>query len=272
MWCLSLRKESGLDVNVFKSIMIAFSIYSRIPMPTFEWGDADYRHSISFLPLIGTVIGVLVGIAAIFEDLPAFVLMVIFSLIPLMVTGGFHLDGFMDVCDAKSSFSEKEKSLEIMKDPHIGAFAVIGLLKLALIWAGALYLVVYGWKTGRHMGGVYSYAVSFMTVRALCGLISIILPKAKSDGMLVREAGDAAIKDKMILGAELIIAGAAWAYVDWMPAICCGTGLFVFSTYYYLMCKKRFGGVTGDTAGYYVVMSELVVVVILAVTGTASWM
>jgi adenosylcobinamide-GDP ribazoletransferase len=38
------------------------------------------------------------------------------------------------------------------------------------------------------------------------------------------------------------------------------------------MCKKRFGGVTGDTAGYYVVMSELVVVVILAVTGTASWM
>ncbi|MBO5566062.1 MAG: adenosylcobinamide-GDP ribazoletransferase, partial [Succinivibrio sp.] len=39
-----------------------------------------------------------------------------------------------------------------------------------------------------------------------------------------------------------------------------------------LMCKKRFGGVTGDTAGYYVVMSELVVVVILAAIGTAYWL
>ena len=269
---MSTEKESGLAVNIFKSILIAFSIYSRIPMPTFEWSDADYRHSISFLPLVGAVIGILVGVATIFEDLPVFVLTAIFSVIPLIVTGGFHLDGFMDVYDAKSSFSEKEKSLEIMKDPHIGAFATIGLLKLMIIWAGALYLVVYGWKTGRHIGGVYSYAASFMTVRALCGLISIILPKAKSDGMLVREAGAAAIKDKVILGAELIIAVTAWAYVDWMSAICCGAGLFAFSTYYYLMCKKRFGGVTGDTAGYYVVMSELVVVVILAVIGTAYWL
>ncbi|MBP3277813.1 MAG: adenosylcobinamide-GDP ribazoletransferase, partial [Butyrivibrio sp.] len=127
-------------MNIFKSILIAFSIYSRIPVPTFEWGDVDYRHSISFLPLVGVVIGVLVGIATIFEDLPVFVLTAIFSVIPLIVTGGFHLDGFMDVYDAKSSFSEKEKSLEIMKDPHIGAFATIGLLKLVIIWAGALYL------------------------------------------------------------------------------------------------------------------------------------
>ena len=259
-------------MNFFKSIMIAFSIYSRIPMPTFEWGDADYRHSISFLPLVGAVIGALVCLAAFLEELPVFVLMVIFSAIPLIVTGGFHLDGFMDVYDARSSFSEKERSLEIMKDPHIGGFATIGLLKIVIIWAGALYLVVYGWKTGRSIGGVYSYAASFMTVRALCGLISIFLPKARPDGMLAREAGAAVTTDKVILGVELIIAGTAWAYVDWMSAVCCGAGLFAFSTYYYLMCKKRFGGVTGDTAGYYVVMAELVVVVILAVIGTASWL
>ena len=252
-------------MRVIKSIAIAFSIYSRIPMPTFRWEDWDYRHAISFLPLIGAVIGLLVAAAAFLEGLPVFVLSAIFALIPLIVTGGFHLDGFMDVMDAKSSFSDKERSLEIMKDPHVGAFAVIGLLKLSLVWMGAMYLVVQSWNTGRQEYGIYCYAASFMAVRALCGLWSIWLPKAKPDGMLSREVSQAETADIMILVAQLAFAEAAWAFVDVISCIGCGIALVAFSTYYWFMCKKRFGGVTGDTAGYFVVVGELVVVVVLAV-------
>lgn len=43
---------------------------------------------------------------------------------PLLVTGGIHIDGFSDTMDALSSHAERQKKLEIMDDPHIGAFGV----------------------------------------------------------------------------------------------------------------------------------------------------
>ena len=55
--------------------------------------------------------------------------------IPLLVTGGFHVDGFMDTTDALSSYREKEERLRILKDPHIGAFAVIGVVIYYLLYA-----------------------------------------------------------------------------------------------------------------------------------------
>jgi adenosylcobinamide-GDP ribazoletransferase len=259
--------ESGEKMNVIKSIAIAFSMYSRIPMPTFKWEDQDYKHAISFLPLVGAVIGILVTVAAFFKELPVFVLTVILALIPLVITGGFHLDGFMDVTDARSSFAEKEKSLEIMEDPHIGAFAVIGLVKLALAWGGALYMVVDSFSTGRGRIGVYCYGISFMAVRALCGLWSILLTKAKDSGMLSREAGGAETCDIMLLMAQLVFAMATWAFADLVSCLVCLGALGLFSVYYWRMCKKRFGGVTGDTAGYFVTMGELVVLVALAALG-----
>lgn len=50
-----------------------------------------------------------------------------FCLVPVWVTGGIHLDGYADTCDALSSYGDTAKKLEILKDPHCGAFAVIRL-------------------------------------------------------------------------------------------------------------------------------------------------
>ena len=51
--------------------------------------------------------------------------------IPLMITGGFHVDGFMDTMDAFHSYQEKEQKLNILKDSHIGAFAAVSYTHLA---------------------------------------------------------------------------------------------------------------------------------------------
>lgn len=55
-------------------------------------------------------------------------------LIVLMVvlTGGIHLDGFMDTIDGLFSGREREKCLEIMRDSRVGAFGVIGAICLLL--------------------------------------------------------------------------------------------------------------------------------------------
>ena len=57
--------------------------------------------------------------------------------VPLLVTGGIHLDGFMDTTDARSSYGDMEKKLAILKDSHVGAFAVIGCSFYLILSAGA---------------------------------------------------------------------------------------------------------------------------------------
>ena len=132
-------------MNLFKSIAISFSLYSKIPMPIFEWKEDNYKHAIAFLPLVGIVIGIASCVLTLICSalgVPVFVATLLLTLTPIVITGGFHIDGFMDVQDALHSYQPREKKLEIMKDPHIGAFAVIGAGAMTLTWIAFLYLLV----------------------------------------------------------------------------------------------------------------------------------
>ena len=127
--------------SVFKSVTVAFSMYSRIPMPRFRWETEDMRYHLCFFPWVGGVIGILeylwfLGVVR-FEIGPTAATLIALS-IPILVTGGFHLDGFMDTCDALSSWRTREERLQILSDPHIGAFAVIRLALFGLIYGAAL--------------------------------------------------------------------------------------------------------------------------------------
>ena len=254
--------------SIIKSIMISFSLYSRIPMPVFAWEEKDMDHAIAFLPLVGAVIGAvcygilrLVGMA----EIPVFVVMVMLSLVPLLVTGGFHMDGLMDVTDARKSYLGKEKKLEIMKDPHVGAFAVIGLLIFSMIWSGSLYLLVHRAAVSGENGALALYPLLFFLSRAFCGLTCVLFPKAKKDGMLQRETGSSGRFDIVLLGIEAALGAVAMILLRPLDGGLAFLGILLFTVYYGKMCEKEFGGVTGDTAGYYVAVSEEVMVVILAI-------
>ena len=116
-------------MHLIKGFAIAFSIYSKIPVPQFQWEEEDMKYMMCFFPWIGAVIGggvygwnwvchrFMIG-----DLCRAFVT----AAIPLVVTGGFHVDGFMDTMDAFHSYQSKERKLEILKDSHIGAYGVEG--------------------------------------------------------------------------------------------------------------------------------------------------
>ena len=53
---------------------------------------------------------------------------------PIIITGGIHMDGFLDTQDALGSYQPRERRLEILKDSHAGAFAIISC---------AVYLMMY---------------------------------------------------------------------------------------------------------------------------------
>ncbi len=247
---------------MIKSMMTAFSIFSRIPVPHFEWKEEDMRYTLCFLPLIGAVTGLIMYGSLYLIDVLALPLMArvcIVSLIPLIVTGGFHMDGYMDVKDAQNSFGSVEEKLRILKDPHIGAFAVISFAGFSMIWLGSLSVIFdRGLKSYIPLAGV------FVLSRCGCAISSLVLKKAKDEGMLNKETLRAGKREILILSIELTAALLVAAICDAYAAAALGTVLLLFFIFYRHKTYTEFGGVTGDTAGYFVCAGELVMIFTLA--------
>ena len=94
-------------MRVIRSLCIAFSTYSRIPVPQVAWTDENRKYSMCFFPLIGAVIGLLLwGWLALCDVLGFGALLrgAVGALLPILVTGGIHMDGFMDTSDALASW------------------------------------------------------------------------------------------------------------------------------------------------------------------------
>lgn len=255
-------------MKLLKSIAISFSLYSKIPMPVFEWDEENYRHAIAFLPLVGAVISVISYLAALFcrnYEVPVFVTAAFLTMVPLLITGGFHFDGFMDVQDALHSYQPREKKLEIMKDPHIGAFAVISAGGFFLIWLSSVYMIVFKAFEGDGSSALLSALGIYPLIRALCGLSSILFPHAKKEGMLSVETGKSGKLDICILLVQGILAA---VFMIWMSALCGILSLLaalLFTAFYRHLCLKNFGGVTGDTAGFFVSCAEACILFVIAV-------
>ncbi|MFQ7443766.1 MAG: adenosylcobinamide-GDP ribazoletransferase [Gemmiger formicilis] len=113
-------------MTALQTIAVAFAMFSALPMPQFDWNEKNMRYALCAFPLVGAVCGALWCVCGVLP-LPAAARAAGFCLVPVWVTGGIHLDGYADTCDALSSYGDTAKKLEILKDPHCGAFAVIRL-------------------------------------------------------------------------------------------------------------------------------------------------
>ena len=251
-------------MRILKSFCIAFSMYSKIPMPQFKWTEEDMRYSLCFFPWVGAVIaGLLYLFGKACENFsvnPVFFLM-ISAAIPLLVTGGIHVDGYMDTMDALHSYQPKEEKLRILKDPHIGAFSVIMLLLYYLVYLGffsevkdkSTFLIV-----------ILGFAIS----RTLGGLAVVHFEPAKKDGLL--RAFKDPVRKKTVsftLILQLALALIAGCLVNPRKMILTALGAVSFMFYYKNRCKREFGGITGDTSGWFIQILELVILVIAVIDG-----
>lgn len=247
----------------FKAMIIAFSMYSTIPMPQFTWQEKEMKYVFCFFPWVGAVIGaLLVGWNRICEKtgIGQLAWVLVGTAIPLIVTGGFHVDGFMDTMDAFHSYQERERKLEILKDSHIGAFSVICLLLYYL-----LYLAGYS-EIGQD--SIYLLASIFFLSRILSGAAAVSMKGAKREGLLYlfsSRAQERMVKASLLVQFVLVAAFMLYQSVGKGGILLIGA-LFVF-LYYRHRCYKELGGVTGDTAGYFLTLCEGVLVVLLGIVG-----
>ena len=242
-------------------------LYTRIPIPCFKPDEDDMGHVIAFLPIAGFIIAALMYVLLKFTGgmgIPVIVRAIAAVLVPIVVTGGFHIDGFMDTTDALRSYLPRERKLEIMHDPHTGSFAVIGLVTATLFMIAGFCLIA-DIDAPNVNGLIIDTCGIFVISRAMAALTSIHMKKARNDGLLSKETADTGKTDTVLLAVQLIAALAVMVYAD-----AAATGIIlltfaVFTLVYRHITFRNFGGVTGDTAGYYVTMSETVAVFVLAI-------
>ncbi len=110
------------------------SMFCAIPAPQ-VWDEKAKDNMLLFLPVVGLEIGIIwaaLGWLCRWLALPATVAALLLCAAPYVLTGFLHLDGFMDVTDAVKSYRDIARRREILKDSHVGSFAVIGLVLLVL--------------------------------------------------------------------------------------------------------------------------------------------
>lgn len=257
-----MRKER-FNMSVLKAFFIAFSIYSKIPVPIFNWEEKDMKYHLIFFPWIGAIIGaVLVGwrYLATYAGVGDIAYVLVATAIPLAITGGFHVDGYMDTMDAFRSYKSKEEKLKILKDPHIGAFSVIMLALLGFIYIAAFSEI--------DKEVLVVYAASFYMARCLSGIAVIVFPSAKSDGMMHTFSSTVKGAKGIVLALLVIqfVLGGVYmiALNPIVSAILIAVALVAFA-YYWYKTRKELGGITGDTAGFFVTVAETAMAVAVAI-------
>ena len=242
-------------MNLINSLFAAFSMFSALPAPQVPWEKEKIRYMLVCLPLVGTVIGgaqvlwLYVGRKLLFSS-P--LMDVGLTLIPVLLTGGIHLDGFMDTVDALKSHAAPEKKRAILKDPHAGAFAVIGLAAYLLLWFGLCVELPWSGRTLVLMGLLHVMS------RSLSAVSGTLLPVRPGEGTL-NVFHQAADKKVAVLAVGWVVLSAAAMVAVW-PSVggVMALGAVVTLLLVRRMASKQFEGMSGDIAGFQLQTAELV--------------
>ncbi len=257
--------------SALSGLLVAFSLYSTIPVPEVKWEKSTMRWALSFLPFIGLIIGVIewlwYAFCISFDASPIFY-SIIASVIPIIISGGIHLDGLCDTCDALCSFGDLEKKLAILKDPHVGAFGPMWLM-VFLLCEIACFSQLY--KTPQFL---LLAIIGFTVARATGGSKIVFLPCAKNSGLAHIFSENS---DKNIVFFTLIFEAMLFLILAALPIFNVDNSIFISKVLFFVVlvwyfihnaiCKRVFSGITGDLAGFFICTTELIFLAIPALGG-----
>ena len=147
-----------------KRFISILQFMTRIPINIDTGFDEEFHKTITYFPLVGLVLGVLIYIIGLISGIffDSFITSIIVTLTLVILTGGLHIDGLGDTFDAIYSYRDKERMLEIMKDSRLGTNSVLAIMFLILLKIGFIYSII---------NNNLLWTVIFMPVVARLGVI-----------------------------------------------------------------------------------------------------
>ena len=233
-------------------LLCAFSLLTVLPVP-FRWLDAKRppARAMAAYPLVGLALGLVLTCAFVLLQavLPSLLAAALTVALWAFLTGGLHLDGWADCCDALPATVSRERRLEILKDPRLGSFGGVGLVLLLLIKSAAVASL--------------SHTTAALILAPTLGRwaivnVAAIFPLARPDGMAAHFRAGFSRRELTwgTLTVALVCGLAGWSgLIAWGGAV---IAAFAFGRW----ATARLGGVTGDVYGATCELVECVVLVL----------
>ncbi|MGR3765996.1 adenosylcobinamide-GDP ribazoletransferase [Rossellomorea sp. NS-SX7] len=257
-------------------LLVCLQFFSSLPIPISFKMDRDMiKRTVMMFPILGLIMGGIVGSLLFclseWTTLSSLALAFIVWVLPIILTGGIHLDGWMDSSDAYFSYQDKEKRLEIMKDPRAGAFAVISVIVLL----SSRFLFIYESMILDSIFLATMIGIIPFFSRIIMGILMVTGKTAKEEGMahyFKQHTGPMYLLTYLI---PYVLIAVIFFWV--LPEIADLFLLFTLAAGLLTVWIRRqtikwFGGITGDTLGASVEGAETVLWLIVwlsAYTGMA---
>jgi adenosylcobinamide-GDP ribazoletransferase len=242
--------------DLIVDILCAFSLLTVVPIP-FRWLDAERppARAMAAYPLVGLAIGLVLTLPSVLLHavLPRLMASALIIVLWVVLTGGLHLDGWADCCDALSATVSRERRLEILKDPRLGSFGGAGLALLLLVKFAAV-------------ASLPRSAAAFLLAPTL-GRWAIVnlaaaFPLARPDGMAAHFRSGLSRRELTWAALTAILVCGFIGWMGLLTFVAAAIAAFAFGRW----ATSRLGGVTGDVYGAACELVESVVLVLMCIS------
>ena len=233
----------------FHAFAMCQSMFCAIPFPGNIWDEKARDKMLLFLPVVGLEIGATWAALAWLCNLlqlPVLVKGLLLSVYPYLVTGFIHLDGYMDVTDAVKSCRSLERRREILKDSHVGAFSVIGIV--------LLLLAQFAFMASARATANYGVLILVPAVSRCCSALAVTALKPMNTSQYADQKKQ---KSHVIVLIMMIVVFTAMGFL-----FCGWYGMVLLSCLagYAAALRKAYRsleGMNGDISGYALSIAEL---------------
>lgn len=249
---------------MIRQLIAAIAFLTRVPMPSsMVFGPEEVARSARWFPLTGLAIGgfSVVALQLFTPVFPPLVTAFLIAAIGALLTGALHLDGLADTADGFGAGRAREDVLRIMRDHAIGSYGTLALVLVVAIKAAATASLI-----ERHRAPAY-LALTPMLGRCSIVLLCVTQPYARRSEKEGAPPGGA-VSD-FVGRVELIVALAtALPIAFWLASwqgVAAALLVLAASALWGWYCRRRIGGITGDTLGAGVEISEALVLLLALV-------
>ena len=237
-----------------QAFLCALQFLTLIPVRLSGMPDgATQARALLYYPLVGALIGLgLLLLALGVQGLPTGLAAALILLVWTGVTGGLHLDGLADSADGwMGGLGDRERTLKIMKDPHLGASGALALLLLLLLKWSAISALLDG-------GLLWPLLLAPLAGRGAALLLLASTPYARSEGIASAMLPGLQRRHAIAVGGVVVVV--LTLYSVWLPLclLLAGYGLRT-------LMLRRLGGTTGDTAGALIELTEALLLILAVV-------
>jgi adenosylcobinamide-GDP ribazoletransferase len=216
-------------------------------------GGRIHARSLPWFPLVGAVLGVVVGTAwwGAQQWWPRPVAAALVLFVDACCTGLLHFDGLADAADGLLPHATRERRLAIMRTPDVGAFGVCAVAFVVVLQAAAL---------ASRPANVLLLAALWCAARGLVAAVPALVPYARRDGIATPLLDGARVWPALAILPAFAIATAA----DGVAGAAAVIAAVIAGSMTVALAVRRVGGFTGDVLGAAIVLAETAGLVVAA--------